>query len=618
MTRSPRSSRRWSTAPRPRATSRRVEWLGSHERTLRPLHRRRVDEAAARARSTSSIPATGKALARVAQGRRSDVDAAVEAARAGASRAGRRSAATRARATSTRSRAQVQKHSRLLAVLESHGQRQADPRDARHRHPARRAPLLPPRRLGAAAARREFPGYEPVGVVGQIIPWNFPLLMLAWKIAPALAAGNTVVLKPAEFTPLTALRLRRDLRATAGLPPGVRQHRHRRRRDRRGDRRPSRRRQDRLHRLDRGRPHHPQGDRGHAARSCRSSWAARARSSCSTTPTSTAWSRAWSTRSGSTRARSAAPARACWCRKAIADRLYREAARAHGEAARRRPARQGGRHGRDRRAGAARADPARWCSRASTEGATMWQPSWAVPDARAASIRRRCSPTSQPSATIAQVEIFGPVLVAMTFRTPDEAVALANNTPYGLAASVWTENINLALDIAPKIKAGVVWINSHQPVRRGVGLRRLPRERLRPRGRARGDVRVPEARAAAASAGAARPRGSFAKRRGRAPTRGSRRRRRRRSTAPPKLFIGGKQARPDSGYSRRDPRRPTASCSAKSARATARTSATPSRRRTRRGRLGAGDGAHSRADPLLHRREPRGARATSSRRASRR
>src|SRR5207245_7043151 len=64
-----------------------------------------------------------------------------------------------------------------------------------------------------------------------------------------------------------------------------------------------------------------------------------------------------------------------------------------------------------------------------------------------------------PAATIAQVEIFGPVLVAMTFRTPAEAVQLANNTRYGLAASVWSENINLALDVAPKLKAGSVWIN---------------------------------------------------------------------------------------------------------------------------------------------------------------
>ena len=65
-----------------------------------------------------------------------------------------------------------------------------------------------------------------------------------------------------------------------------------------------------------------------------------------------------------------------------------------------------------------------------------------------------------PASLIAQVEIFGPVLTSLTFRTPSEAVSLANNTPYGLAASIWTENINLALDIAPKVKAGVIWINS--------------------------------------------------------------------------------------------------------------------------------------------------------------
>src|SRR6202035_689120 len=65
----------------------------------------------------------------------------------------------------------------------------------------------------------------------------------------------------------------------------------------------------------------------------------------------------------------------------------------------------------------------------------------------------------EPASTLAQIEIFGPVLVTMTFRTPGEAVELANNTTFGLAASLWTENLNLALDIAPKLKAGVVWIN---------------------------------------------------------------------------------------------------------------------------------------------------------------
>src|SRR5437667_495404 len=93
------------------------------------------------------------------------------------------------------------------------------------------------------------------------------------------------------------------------------------------------------------------------------------------------------------------------------------------------------------------------------EGATIWQPSWACPTEGCFYPPTLFTDVS-PSSTIAQVEIFGPVLVTMTFRTPSESVALANNTPYGLAASVWTENINLALDIAPKIKAGVVWVNS--------------------------------------------------------------------------------------------------------------------------------------------------------------
>ena len=113
----------------------------------------------------------------------------------------------------------MQKHSRLFAVLETldNGKTIRETRDidiplvARHfYHHAGWAQLL----------GTEFPGMKPVGVVGQIIPWNFPLLMLAWKVAPALAAGNTVVLKPAEFTPLTAL-LFAEITQEAGLPPGV-------------------------------------------------------------------------------------------------------------------------------------------------------------------------------------------------------------------------------------------------------------------------------------------------------------------------------------------------------------------------------------------------------------
>ncbi len=92
------------------------------------------------------------------------------------------------------------------------------------------------------------------------------------------------------------------------------------------------------------------------------------------------------------------------------------------------------------------------------EGAVMWQPSWACPT-EGYFFPPTLFTNVSPATTIAQVEIFGPVLVSMTFRTPAEAVELANNTRYGLAASVWSDNINLALDIAPKLKAGSVWIN---------------------------------------------------------------------------------------------------------------------------------------------------------------
>ena len=93
------------------------------------------------------------------------------------------------------------------------------------------------------------------------------------------------------------------------------------------------------------------------------------------------------------------------------------------------------------------------------EGLTCYQPAWSVPETG-----YFYPPTLftdvDPASTVAQVEIFGPVMASTTFRTPDEAVELANNTRYGLAASVWTENINLALDVAPQLKAGVVWVNS--------------------------------------------------------------------------------------------------------------------------------------------------------------
>ncbi|MEM6797864.1 MAG: aldehyde dehydrogenase family protein, partial [Acidobacteriota bacterium] len=102
---------------------------------------------------------------------------------------------------------------------------------------------------------------------------------------------------------------------------------------------------------------------------------------------------------------------------------------------------------------------ARWVERGKSEGATCWQPSWAVPE-EGLFYPPTLFTGVEPASSLAQVEIFGPVLVAMTFRTPEEAVALANDSRYGLAASVWTESVNLALDVAPRLAAGVVWVNS--------------------------------------------------------------------------------------------------------------------------------------------------------------
>jgi aldehyde dehydrogenase (NAD+) len=178
----------------------------------------------------------------------------------------------------------------------------------------------------------------------------------------------------------------------------------------------------------------------------------------------------------------------------------------------------------------------------------MWQPSWACPTEG-----YFYPPTLftgvDPASTIAQVEIFGPVLVEMIFRTPEESVALANNTPYGLAASVWTENINLALDIAPKIKAGVVWINSTNLFDASAGFggyresgfgREGGREGMWEYLKADWEHDAPERHAARTGATEHTEHTDTAAKRSKEPA----------INRTPKLFIGGKQARPDGGYSR--------------------------------------------------------------------
>ena len=209
--------------------------------------------------STCSTPRRLSASPASAQGSAADVDAAVAAARKAQGKWAALSGHERAKHLYALAR-HVQKRERFLSVLESldNGKPIRESRDidvplvARHfYHHAGWATL----------AESEFPGTKPVGVCGQIIPWNFPLLMLAWKIAPALAAGNTVVLKPAEYTPLTALAFA-EICIETGLPPGVVNIVT-------GDGETGAaivgacgNRQGRLHRLDRGRQGDPQGDGG--------------------------------------------------------------------------------------------------------------------------------------------------------------------------------------------------------------------------------------------------------------------------------------------------------------------------------------------------------------------
>src|SRR5208282_4274665 len=151
----------------------------------------------------------------------------------------------------------------------------------------------------------------------------------------------------------------------------------------------------------------------------------------------------------------------------------------------------------------------------------------------------------EPASVLAREEIFGPVLVATTFRTPDEAVALANNTRYGLAASVWTENVSRALEVAARIKAGVVWINSTNLFDAASGFGGYRESGF---GREGGREGLSEYLVAEAPKGKADAKAAPAPRLtavpGQAPAPGADAIDR---TA--KLYIGGKQARPDSGYS---------------------------------------------------------------------
>jgi aldehyde dehydrogenase (NAD+) len=470
-------------------------------------------------------PATGKALAHVTQGSTDDVAAAVAAARKAQPKWAGLPGHKRAQYLYALARL-VQKHSRLLAVLETldNGKPVRESRDIDiplvTRHFYYHAGL-------AQLLASEQPDMEPLGVCGAVIPWNFPLLMLAWKVAPALAAGNTVVLKPAEYTPLTAL-LFAQITREAGLPSGVLNVVT-------GD-----------GATGAALVNHPDVNKiaftgsTEVGRKIRQATAGTGKAltlelggkspyivfddadldSAVEGLVDAIWFNGGQVCCAGSR---------LLVQEGVADRFHNKL--------------------RARMDGLRIGDPLDKCIDvgAIVDPVQLAQITAMVAASEGEKYQIPCPagcyypPTLitglGAASTLMQEEIFGPVLVSMTFRTPSEAVDLANNSRYGLAASIWTENIGLALEIAPKVKAGVVWVNGSNMFDAAAGFGGLRdsgfgREGgwegllayLRPKG-LRKPLKavspVPEP-ATAEVTGIDR-------------------------TA--KLYVGGKQARPDSGYS---------------------------------------------------------------------
>ncbi len=399
-------------------------------------------------------PSTGNILGRVAQGGADDVDKAGAAARKAQGPWAKLPGHARARHLYALARA-VQRNARLLAVVEAidNGKPIRETRDIDVPQVARHFYY----HAGWAQLQAsEFADQVPVGVVGQIIPWNFPLLMLAWKVAPALALGNTVVLKPAEFTSLTAL-LFAEIATEAGLPAGV------------------------LNVVT--------GDGSTGATLVGHGGIDKiAFTGSSEVGKLIREKTAGSGKSLTLELGGKSPfivfddadidgavegvVDAIWFNQGqvccAGSRLLVQEGIAETFLARLKRRMATLRVGMpldkciDMGAIVAPVQLERIKSLVATgvaEGAELFQPNIDLPKGGSFYPPTLLS-NVHTAATVAREEIFGPVLVSMTFRTPDEAVMLANNTRYGLSASVWSETIGLALDIAPKLQAGVVWINA--------------------------------------------------------------------------------------------------------------------------------------------------------------
>ena len=346
----------------------------------------------------------------------------------------------------------IQKHARFLSVLESidNGKPIRETRDidiplvARHFY------------YHAGWAVKSKDSVKSLGVVGQIIPWNFPLLMLAWKIAPAIACGNTVVLKPAEYTSLTAIYFA-ELCMKAKLPKGV----------------------INIVTGDGSTGQHITNHPLVKKIAFTGSTEVGKKIIASTSNTNKKLTMELGGKSpfivfedadldsaveGVVDAIWFNQGQVCCAgsRLLIQESIEKKFIKKLKQ--RMEKLRVGNPLDKSIDIGAIVA-PVQLkkidslVKKGVKEGAKLWQPSWSCPK-EGLFYPPSLFTNVMPASYIAQIEIFGPVLISLTFRTPSEAVAIANNTPYGLAASIWSENINLALDVAPKVKAGVIWINS--------------------------------------------------------------------------------------------------------------------------------------------------------------
>ncbi|EDO38308.1 predicted protein [Nematostella vectensis] len=440
--------------PAPEASNAVNAWLTSHGRTFGHFINGKWVKPEGRKVYESKNPATGEVLASTTQGETQDIEDAVKAARTAFQSWSKLPGHARARHLYSIAR-HVQKHARLIAVLESmdNGKSVRETRDcdipnvARHLyHHAGWAQLMD----------TEMQGWKPVGVVGGIVPWNFPLMLLCWKVCPALAMGNTVVLKPATYTRLSAL-LFAEICAEAGLPPGV-------------------------FNVVTGNgafgsqlAGHPDVDKVAFTGSTEVGKLLRQLTAGSGKKLSlelggkspfvvfdsadldsavegvvdAIWFNQGQVCSAGSR---------LLVQETCAQRMIKKIKE------RMTHLRLGDPLDKSIDMGAI-VDPsqqksvAKMVEEARAEGAEVYQ--------KCASLPSGCyyPPTLitnvQPVSKIVMEEVFGPVLVVLTFRTAKEAVAIANNTNFGLGASVWTENLSLAMEVGLSMKAGAVWINGH-------------------------------------------------------------------------------------------------------------------------------------------------------------